>query len=535
MWRRIRPGSLGLLLGLLLLLIPLGGPRGEAFAWGLPNRSQQPASAPAASARRGPAPAGSPVQEVAPPAAVLQLNEALAERQPRVRILEPSDGALLPDGPWTLRLQVEDWPLVDAGALGLGPHLLVQIDDAAPTPLVESSQTLPPLSPGSHRLTVMAARPWGEVVKRPGAFAQIRLNRVAANPLSQPSAGTPQLLATAPLQASQAEPVLLDWLLIDAPLQHLRADDARWRLRISVNGDSFLVDQATPLWLKGWRQGSNALLLELVNGQGEPLNPPFNSLVREVRLDRAAPRPAWLGGRLSETELAQLLGQQPAEEAGLPAKGGAPDAVIEERAKPSSSIAADAVAPIPAAPQAATAAALAEPDAAPLVSQPSANEPPATENPRIESPETETPATESPMPAPVESAALMPVPVDLEAPLPSLPMEESSDAPEESSLSEESPAEPAAETPADPQPPVEPRSKAPPPAAAADPASGEASSSAAEIAAPANAAEPMDVAAKPGVPAGGMRPAARDEVNPDGTLIRPRGGPLQALRERLKR
>jgi len=41
--------------------------------------------------------------------------------------------------------------------------------------------------------------------------------------------------------------VLIDWLLLDAPLQNLRGDDARWRLRISVNGDSFLVDRQTPL------------------------------------------------------------------------------------------------------------------------------------------------------------------------------------------------------------------------------------------------------------------------------------------------
>ena len=36
---------------------------------------------------------------------------------------------------------------------------------------------MPPLNPGSHRLTVYAARPWGEVVKSPGASRQIRLVR----------------------------------------------------------------------------------------------------------------------------------------------------------------------------------------------------------------------------------------------------------------------------------------------------------------------------------------------------------------------
>jgi hypothetical protein len=312
--RRLLKVGLGLVLALLLLLGDWAPPGTAAHAWTLPGRGGASAGAsrarPTTVASRS---AGTPLQEVAAPIAVQQLAEALAQRQPRLTIVEPADGAFLPEGPWTLQLQVEDWPLVDAGPLGLGPHLLVQLDDGPVMPVVQTSVAMPPLSLGSHRLTVMAARPWGEVVKRPGAFQQIRLQRVAANPLSQPAPGSPQLLVTAPIAASTAEPVLLDWLLIDAPLQNLRADDARWRLRVSVNGDSFLVDQATPLWLKGWRRGSNALLLELVDGRGDPLNPPFNSLVREVLLLGEGNRPAWLNGRLSDPDLARLLGETPPE------------------------------------------------------------------------------------------------------------------------------------------------------------------------------------------------------------------------------
>jgi len=109
-----------------------------------------------------------------------------------------------------------------------------------------------------------------------------------------------------------AQPVLLDWLLIDAPLQNLRQDDASWRLRITVNGESFLVDQQTPLWLSGWRAGANALLWELVDGQGEPLNPPYNSIVSELYLEDTKMSKqsnfSWLNGRLNSEVLAVLLG-----------------------------------------------------------------------------------------------------------------------------------------------------------------------------------------------------------------------------------
>jgi hypothetical protein len=134
-------------------------------------------------------PAGA-LQEVAPPGAVRQLNERLNERAPQVRVLAPQDNALLPAGPWTLKLQVSDWPLSDAGALGLGPHLVVQLDDQAPIRITSldaaSAVAMPDLRPGSHRITVYAARPWGEAVKAPGASTQIRL-ALAGCPPAEPA------------------------------------------------------------------------------------------------------------------------------------------------------------------------------------------------------------------------------------------------------------------------------------------------------------------------------------------------------------
>jgi hypothetical protein len=282
----------------------------------------------AASRNTGPGPApvlpqgpSGRLQEVAPPAAVQQLQVALAEHQPQVSIQVPRDGSDLPSGPIKLQVQVRDWPLVNAGSLGLGPHLVVQVDDLPPQRFTASlsgqdpnrlEAELPPLGPGSHRLTAYAAKPWGEVVKSPGAWDQVRVNRVAANPLANPQLGTPQLVAVSPADLAGREPVLLDWLLIDAPLQGLRDNDGSWRLRVTVNGDSFLVDQNAPLWLKGWHNGSNSVLLELVDGQGAPLNPPFNTMVREVVIDSSMPTASWQLGRLGASELAQLLGEAPA-------------------------------------------------------------------------------------------------------------------------------------------------------------------------------------------------------------------------------
>ena len=267
------------------------------------------------------------LQELSPPLAVQQIQATLADRQPRVTILAPADGTNLPNGNWTLKLLAQDWPLTDGGSLGLGPHVVIQIDDQEPirlsehrsTPQGDSLQlTLPPLTPGSHRITAYAAKPWGEAAKNSGAASQIRVDRVAANPLTVPKPGSPQLLPVSPLGVVSSEPVLLDWLLLDAPLQHLRDNDGSWRLRVSVNGDSFITDQNVPIWLKGWTSGSNSLQLELLDGRGKPLNPPFNSVVSELVLKPSEPKPRWQLGRLSAEELASLVGQTPTPAAPRP-------------------------------------------------------------------------------------------------------------------------------------------------------------------------------------------------------------------------
>ena len=291
----------------LLLQVLIAPSRAEALSWRLPGRGAAPASSPASEH------ATRHLREVPPPPWVQQARLALEDRDPTVRILSPADGELLPDGPWTLRLQVGDWPLVDGGPLGLGPHLVVQLDGEAPRPTVDTAVVMPPLSPGSHLLTVYAAKPWGEAHKSPLALRQIRIHRLAPNPATLPAPGTPRLIPVSPAGPAGDPPLLVDWLLIDAPLQGLRGDASGWRLRLTVNGESVLLDQQTPLWLQGWRPGSNALLLELLDGRGEPLNPPFNSLLREVIVPAAGPNGSDRGrpAPLTDLELAVLLGDQP--------------------------------------------------------------------------------------------------------------------------------------------------------------------------------------------------------------------------------
>ncbi|MEB3201123.1 MAG: hypothetical protein VKK62_11440 [Synechococcaceae cyanobacterium] len=309
--RLLKAAVLGLCLAIGLAWLAVTGPA-SALSWPAPRTSSTSDPATGDGAATG-------WREVPPPVGVQQLQELLSLRQPRLAILSPGDGSLLPPGPWTLKLAVEDWPLQPSGALGPGPHLVLQLDDEAPQPLDGDSVELPELSPGSHRLSVYAAMPWGEAVRQPGALAQIQLHRLAANPLSLPGPGSPQLLAVPAVAAVRDHPVLLDWLLLNAPLQNLRADDSRWRLRLCIDGDSLLLDRQEALWIEGLSPGSHTLQLSLLDPVGEPINPPFNSLVRELRVSDTDSAPLWLQGPLAPLDLAVLSGSAPAESAGAPA------------------------------------------------------------------------------------------------------------------------------------------------------------------------------------------------------------------------
>lgn len=530
-------------LSLALSLLVLPGGAGSSEALGLPGRNPRPIDGQAAPPGR-PSPAG--LQEVAPPLAVQQLQEALAQRQPRVEILAPADETLVPPGPWTLRLRVQDWPLVDGGALGLGPHLVVQVDNEEPLPLTSTERTMAPLAPGSHRLTVFAARPWGEAAKNPGAWCQIRLHRTTANPPELPKPGQAQLIPVSPATRVAGEPLLLDWLLLDAPLQNLRGDDARWRLRVNINGDDLVIDRQTPLWLKGWKPGRNAIRFELLDGRGDPLNLPFNSLVREVELDPNAPLARWQRGPLSPSELAILLGEAAAEppQQILTNRGQEPDPAVQP---------APAVSDTTPAPPPRSRAAMAMPSNGPERTERLPNpDQPATATPEPGS-SAASPEQASP-PSDAEPAGSIPAAAILRGP--SKPIRPETAAPPGRPVAPR-PGQSALEgsTPQDANPPPQ-GSVAPPApagnnlqgASAAPPSMPVESADGNSDGDPASAAAPQPLTA-PTVaspqlaspvaderlrPSSSLDGSARDQVNEDGTMVRPpRRGPLAGLRERL--
>ena len=280
------------------------------------------------------------LQEVAPPGAIQQLREKLQRYQPNLRLVSPTDDSVINADSVDFVLDVRDWPVSRDIELGLGPHVVVQIDNQPPRQLDELDGNrirlrIDGLSAGSHRFSAWAAYPWGEAIKTPGANLQGRFHLWQRVEGTQPENDAPWLVPVTSSANPALQPLLLDWIIWNAPLQNLRDGDGRWRLRLSVDGDSFLVDQQEALWLKGSSSSrGNLVQMELLNGVGEPITPEFNNQLIHQSGRKTTP-PTWLKARFTEDELERLSGTPliPAEEL-VPEAKATPEPIEERETKP---------------------------------------------------------------------------------------------------------------------------------------------------------------------------------------------------------
>ncbi|MGE5659003.1 MAG: hypothetical protein ACM37W_20610 [Actinomycetota bacterium] len=229
------------------------------------------------------------ISEASPPEAIQQLRQSLENYQPQVKILSPQPEEVLQDNTVTVRFQVQDLPIFKDANLELGPHLHVFLDNQPYQTVYDLSEPLvfSDLEPGTHTLRAFASRPWYESFKNEGAYAQTTFHIFTKTQDNNPDPTLPLLTYNRPQGSYGAEPILVDFYLTNAPL-HLVAQEnpqdeiADWRIRVTVNGESFVIDQWQPLYLKGFKPGKNWVQLEFLDEQGKPLKNAFNNTVRVI-------------------------------------------------------------------------------------------------------------------------------------------------------------------------------------------------------------------------------------------------------------
>lgn len=392
-----------------------------------------PVSLPVAS-QPGPVKLGGRLSEVAPPTAIQSLGQSLDVYQPQVAIVSPRPDEVLATTTVSARFQVRDLPIFQDEVLGLGPHLHVILDNQPyqtvydlDTPLV-----LKDLEPGTHTLRAFATRPWHESFKNDGAYAQVTFHVLTQTATNHPDPHLPLLTYNQPQGRYGAEPILLDFYLTNAPV-HLPTAEGNlndWRIRCTINGESFVLEDWQPVYLKGFKRGDNWIKLEFLNDRGELVLNAFNNPARLIQYEPGGKDTLsrLMRGELSATAAQGMVKQTvttPAPPSTSPAAKPTPPVKATPVAKPTPSVAPAPIAPpspslTPAPvtlPPVTEPSPVASPQPTPAVTATPAPRPEASPSPVVTpapaqpeaSPPPVTPPTATPTPAIVPSAPPSPI------------------------------------------------------------------------------------------------------------------------------
>ncbi len=225
--------------------------------------------------------------EVSPPASIQELKPYLDVYAPQVHIASPNANERLQTTRVEVDFQVRDLPIYKDATLDLGPHLHVALDDQPYQEVYDLDEPLifEDVAPGTHTLRAFAVRPWGESFKNEGAYDQVTFSVFTTSRQNNPDNSLPLLAFNEPQGQYGAEPILLDFYLSNAPLHVVAENDeaiADWRIRCTVNGQSFVFDRWQPIYLQGLQPGSNWVKLEVIDENSVPIENVFNSSIRLI-------------------------------------------------------------------------------------------------------------------------------------------------------------------------------------------------------------------------------------------------------------
>ncbi len=230
--------------------------------------------------------------EVSPPPVIQELRKSLQKYQPQVKIISPKSDQTLNETTVKVQLEVKDFPLFKNEEKGMGNHLHLILDNEPYKAIysVKEPIILDNLTPGSHILRVFPVRPWHESFKNDGAYAQTIFHVLTKTEESTPDSKLPLLTYSRPTGVYGAEPIMLDFYLTNTPL-HLVAQEnpqdevADWRIKVTINGQTFLLDTWQPIYLKGFKKGNNWVKLEFIDETGNEVKNVFNNTVRLIKYE----------------------------------------------------------------------------------------------------------------------------------------------------------------------------------------------------------------------------------------------------------
>ncbi len=138
------------------------------------------------------------------------------------------------------------------------------------------------LDPG-HYLSFLS-RSYHESIKTPEAYVLRQFN--VGDSQEEVDLTQPMLFYSRPkgtYEGKDAENLLLDFYLVNTEIS-----GSGNKVRATINGKEFMIDEWQPYIVKGLPMGENTIKLELVDGQGNLVESPFNSVSRTFTLKEAS-------------------------------------------------------------------------------------------------------------------------------------------------------------------------------------------------------------------------------------------------------
>lgn len=231
------------------------------------------------------------LEEVSPPEGILQLRRTLGaqlspnQREPQVKIMGLKPNTTIDQTTASIRFEVEDFPIFKDPELKLGPHLDVLLDDRPYAEVYDAKQSIAfsDLKPGTHTIRVFASHPWHESVKTPSAFDRLTFHVFAPTQTNRPPSDRPLLTYSQPQGTYGAEPVLLDYILTPLPGES-KGSGPSSKVRVTVNGTSFITEEQPPIYLKGFKPGTNWVKVELLSPSGQAIPNDLSETIQLVTL-----------------------------------------------------------------------------------------------------------------------------------------------------------------------------------------------------------------------------------------------------------
>ena len=206
----------------------------------------------------------------------------------QMQLRAPIANSIVPSGEVTFDYQITNFQLTKMSG---GPHMaqmansmkgqhIHNIVDNQPYTAHYDTKFTKPLADGQHAVLSFLSRSYHESLKHRGAYDLRIINVGNATPPNTPvlDVKAPTLFYSRPkdeYKGVDARRIMLDFYLVNTTLE-----PGGNRVRATINGTEFMLEHWMPYQMEGLPAGENTVKLELVDGSGNMIPGPYNSVTR---------------------------------------------------------------------------------------------------------------------------------------------------------------------------------------------------------------------------------------------------------------